>query len=216
MSLQTIINSCSTIQIDRRRVVAVQFTRSEIAKLDSTPTRNPWKFALTIQALLPYDTNRALIEEIDRLDSNTYEDVKFDHFGWMFAYQGDMTQAQRDALRVSAFTGTTLTLGTLPSIPANSYLFKKGDIIQIADYPYPFSVTADVPRGGSATVNITVHRGNFITASVANKAVAVGKDCTFRVFAPSMPTYRLVPGGRTALIEWTSDFQLCEYTGGTL
>jgi hypothetical protein len=107
-------------------------------------------------------------------------------------------------------------LGTLPAIPAGGYLFKKGDLIQIADYPYPFTITADVLRGSQSTVAVPVHRGNFITASVANKAIYVGDACTFRVFCPNMPSWKLVPGGRTALIEWTSDFQIVEYTGGTL
>ena len=216
MSLQSIINICESIQVDRRKVVSVQFTRSEIARVDQTPTRNPWKFSLVIAALLPYETNRSLIEEIDRLDRTTPETVTFSNFGWLFAYQGSMNQTQIDAIRVTSFSGTTLTLGTLPSISSSAYLFKKGDLIQIADYPYPFTVTSDVQRGSQATVAVPVHRGNFITASVANKAILVGSACQFRVFCPNMPTWRLVPGGKTALIEWTSDFQLVEYTGETL
>lgn len=216
MSLQSIINICESIQVDRRKVVSVQFTRSEIARVDQTPTRNPWKFSLVIGALLPYETNRGLIEEIDRLDRTTAETVTFSNFSWLFDYQGAMTSNQISAVRVSSFSGTTLTLGTLPSIGAGEYLFKKGDLIQIADYPYPFTVTADVQRGSSATVAVPVHRGNFITASVANKGIVVGNACQFKVFCPNMPTWRLVPGGKTALIEWTSDFQLVEYTGDTL
>ena len=216
MSLQSIINICESIQVDRRKVVSVQYTRSEIARVDQTPTRNPWKFNLIISARLPYETNRGLIEEIDRLDRTTAETVTFSNFSWLFAYQGAMTSNQISAVRVSSFSGTTLTLGTLPSIGAGEYLFKKGDLIQIADFPYPFTVTADVQRGSQSTVAVSVHRGNFIAATVANKGINVGSDCQFKVFCPNMPTWRLIPGGKTALIEWTSDFTLVEYTGDTL
>lgn len=215
MSLQSIINVCESIEINRRKVAGVQFTRSEIPKISSTPTRNPWKFSLNITAGLQYSDNRALIEEIDRLDRINTEVVSFSGVpgqSFLFKYQGIMTQAQRNAVRVNDFVGTTLTLGTLPSVGAGELLFKKGDLIQIGNLPHPFSVTADVPRGTLGSVSITVHRPNFLTTYIG-QGIKVGNEVQFKVFSPNMPSYRLIPGGKDALIEWTSEFQLYEDTG---
>lgn len=223
MSLQKIINICETLQIDRRKVVGVQYTRSEVAKVSATPTRNPWKFELNVSAGLQYSKSRALIEDIDSLDRLNTETVSFNSVpgqSFIFAYQGVMTGAQVNSITVQSFTGTSLTVTGLPVVGvvgANGILFKKGDFIQINDYPHPFTVTQDVVRGTNtatnAAVTLTVHRPNFITASVVGKGIKVGNDVQFKVFCPNMPTYRLIPGGTDAIIEWTSPFQLYEYTG---
>ena len=203
------------MEINRRKVAGVQFTRSEIPKISSTPTRNPWKFSLNITAGLQYSDSRALLEEIDRLDRIYTETVSFNKVpghSFLFKYQGAMTVNQINAVRVTDFVGTTLTLGSLPSIGAGEFLFKKGDLLQIGSYAHPFSVVYDVPRGSSTTVTVTTHRPNFLTTYVG-QAIKVGNECQFKVFSPNMPSYRLVPGGKDALIEWTSEFQLYEDTG---
>jgi hypothetical protein len=219
MSIQRLINVASSLAVNRRKVVGIQYTRNEIVKTSATPTRNPWRFTLNIPSGLQYHNIRDIIETIDNTDRNTPEIVSFSGVrgqSFIFAYRGDMTQIQRDALRVNSFTGTSLILNSLPTIGAGAYLFKKGDLIQIADYPYPFTVTADVVRGTGGTVTVTTHRGNWITDSVVNKSILVGNACQFRVICTNMPTYKLVPGGTSALVEWTSDFELFEYTGDVL
>lgn len=216
MSIQSIINVCETLTIDRRRVVGVQYTRSEVAKVSSTPTRNPWKFTLNVTAGLQYSKNRALLEEIDRIDRSVTETVSFSGVpghSFLFAYQGVMNAIAVGNIRITSFTGNSLVLNTLPTVNASALLFAKGDLLQIAGYPHPFTVTADVQRGSDATVTVTTHRPNFITASVANLGIAVGNAVEFKVFCPNMPTYRLVPGGTDAIVEWTSEFQLYEFTG---
>ena len=44
--LQSIVNACNGLTIDRRKMVGIQFTRNEIPRVSQTPTRNPWKFTL--------------------------------------------------------------------------------------------------------------------------------------------------------------------------
>jgi hypothetical protein len=81
-------------------------------------------------------------------------------------------------------------------------------------------VTADVVRGTNtatnAVVTATVHRPNFITSSTVGLGINVGNTVQFRMFCPNMPTYKLTPGGQNALIGWSGDFQLVEYTGDVL
>jgi hypothetical protein len=219
MSIQKIINVCETLNIDRRKVVGVQFTRSELAKVSSTPTRNPWKFALNVTAGLQYSTNRDLLEDLDSLDRQYTETVSFSSVpgqAFIFAYQGGMTAPQQAGVRVSTFVGNQLVLTNLPvsgQMATTDFIVKKGDIFQITGYPHPFTATADVQRGSSATVTVTTHRPNFIAASVVNLGLAFGNSVQFKVFCPNMPTYTLIPGGTDALIEWTSEFQLYEYMG---
>ena len=222
MSIQKIINSCETLSINRRKVVGVQYSRSEVAKISSTPTRNPWKFTLNVTAGLQYSANRDLIEEIDRLDRQYTETVSFSGVpghSFIFAYQGDMTAPQQAAVRISTFAGNQLVLTNLPvtgQMATTGYVVKKGDILQIAGFPHPFTVLADVQRGSSSTVTISTHRPNFIAASVASTAVNFGNSVQFKVFCPNMPSYKLVRGGTDAIIEWTSDFELYEYTGDVI
>lgn len=215
MSLQRIVNGAESIQFNRRKVVGVQYTRSEVALRNETVTKNPWRLNVTFPAYLPYANNRDLIEAIDLLDSKTSETITFSNMTWMLAYQGAMTANQRIGLAVSSFVGNQLVLTGLPEVnnnfPATSVMFKAGDFIQIVGKPYPFTVTQTVLRGNDSTVTLTVHRPNFISTNVAGLAVNIGNDVQFKLFCPNMPTYTVIPG---RYIVFDSNFSLYEDLGG--
>jgi hypothetical protein len=237
MSLQRIINVCESLNIDRRRVVGVQYTRSEIAKISQTPTRNPWRFNLGISAGLVYSENRDLLEMIDLLDRTTPEVISFNSstystinsqstflaaspgLAYMFKYLGDNI-ANVQNINVVSFSGNQLVLGNLPTVTgsggASAYMFRRGDFIQIKGYPHPFTSTTDVVRGTGTTITVTTHRPNFLTGNLTSLGINVGNQCQFKMFCPNMPTYKLTPGGANAIISWTSDFNLYEYTGDNL
>ena len=44
--LQTIIDKCNGLNIDRRKMVGIQYTRNESPRTSQTPTFNPWRFVL--------------------------------------------------------------------------------------------------------------------------------------------------------------------------
>lgn len=227
MSLQTIINRCNAIQIDRRKVVGVQITRNEIPRTSLTPTKNPWRFTLTMPPILSYYAARSIIEELDRLDRYQAETITFSNnpkIAWIWRYQGVMTSGQISPITVSSFTGNQLVLDNLPTISSGNVLFEPNDLIQIGANPYPFTSVSQVLRGSGTTVTITTHRPNIITSSVVGAGITVGNACSFRMFCPNMPTYKLIPGGWTTLdgtktpinnayIEWAEDFTLYEYVG---
>ena len=219
MSLQTVINLAESLQINRRRVVGIQYTRNEIVRVSETPTRNPWRFTVKVSAPIPYEDARAVIEQIDITDRSDPETITFSASGlsYLFGYQGSMSATNLSDLTVSSFTGTTLVLGNLPdtgaaSIPA-SVIFKKGDFIQVTNHPYPFTITSDVVRGSESTVSLPIHRPNFISESVVGNSVNVGNAVEFQMLCRNMPTYTIVRGGRTALVQWDSDFELIEFSG---
>ena len=223
--LQTIINKCNAISIDRRKVAGIQFTRNEIPRVSLTPTKNPWRFTLKMPASLSYYTNRDLLEALDTMDVVSPEIITFsdnDCLSWIFKYQGQLNNSQINGMSVQSFIGNQLILTGLPVVPSNRVIFEPNDLIQLGNYPYPFTSTTQILRGGGSTITVTTNRPNILSASVAGLGITVGNACEWNMFCPNMPTYTLVPGAYTrangtvvnnALIEFSNDFQLYEFVG---
>ena len=226
--LQTIINKCNAITIDRRKVAGIQFTRNEIPRVSLTPTKNPWRFTLKMPASLQYYANRDLLEALDTMDVVSPEIITFSDnacLSWIFRYQGQLTNAQINGMTVKTvggFVGNQLKLTNLPVVPASRVIFEPNDLIQIGNYPYPFTSTTQVLRGTGSEITVTTNRPNILSASVGGLGITVGNACEWNMFCPNMPTYTLIPGAYTrangtvvnnALIEFSADFQLYEYVG---
>ena len=221
--LQTIIDKCNGITIDRRQMVGIQYTRNESPRTSNTPTFNPWRFVLDMPSSLRYNEARALMEELDTLDRFVPQVVTFGNnpcLSWIFKYQGSLSTGQISGLRVQSFVGDQLVLTGLPTIPASRVLFEKNDLIQIGNYTFPFTSQTQVLRGSGSTVTVTTNRPNIITGVVVNAGLTVGNKCQFYMFCPNMPTYKLIPGGavisngttiNNALIEFSDVFQLYEW-----
>ena len=226
--LQSIINASNGLQIDRRKVVGIQYTRNEIPRVSQTPTKNPWKFTLDLPNSYRYNEARSLMEQLDTLDRTTPETITFSENGkldWIFRYQGAMTSGQISTVTVQSFVGDQLTLTGLPSVGSGVVLFQPNDLIQIgslSEYPYPFTSTTQIVRGGGSTVVVTTSRPNILTGNLVGEGIIVGNNCQFKMFCPNMPTYKLIPGGYqksgstlvgNALIEFSDAFQLYEFVG---
>lgn len=222
--LQTVIDNAASIAIDRRKVVGIQVTRNEVSRTNQTPTLQPWRFSITLPSKFRYSEARALLEELDTLDRNVPQIVKFNNnpeMNWIFSYQGSVAFSLINNLTVQSFVGKTLTLTSLPGVSPSTILFRKNDFIQIGNNPYPFTVEQTVTRGSGTTVEVITHRPNILTSSIVGNTIKVGSDCEFNLFCPNMPTYRLKPGGATfgrfnrttnnALIEFSSEFNLVEW-----
>jgi hypothetical protein len=221
--LQTIVDFCGSLKIDRRKVVGIQFTRNEIPRVSETPTKNPWRFTLELPNSFKYYEARALMEEIDNLDRTTPQLITFSNnpaLNWIYKYQGTMSIAQINGITVQSFIGDQLVLQNLPVLPSTRVLFGANDLIQIGNYTYPFTSTTQVLRGSGSTVTVTTNRPNIISGAVGGADITVGNACEFYMFCPNMPTYKLIPGGQTmlqgqvisnALIEWSDAFQLYEW-----
>jgi len=223
--LQNIIDRCSSIQIDRRKVVGIQITRNEIPRTSLTPTYQPWRIKIEMPRSYRYSEARALMEALDAMDRVVPEIITFNNnpkLSWIFSYQGKMNNTQITALTISSFSGNQLVLTTLPTVDAGTVLFEPNDLIQIGAYPYPFTVVTQVLRGAGSTVILTTNRPNILTASVTGLGITIGNSCQFNMFCPNMPVYKLIPGGwlsnngittNNAYIEFSDVFQLYEYVG---
>lgn len=225
MGLQTIIDNCSGITINRRKMVGIQYTLNQIPRISETPTTNPWRFILDMPTSLRYSDARSLMESLDNLDRVNPEVITFANapaMNWIFRYQGSASLSSLNNITVSSFVGNQLTLTNLPPIAANRAIFEPNDIIQIGNYPYPFTSVNQVQRGTGGTVTVTTHRPNILTNDVAGSNITVGANVQFRVFCNNMPTYKLFPGGQqylngvlvnNAYLEWSDSFSLYEYVG---
>ena len=219
MSLQTIINYAESITINRRKVAGIQFTRNQIARVSSLVTRNPWRFTVKMPALLNYAESRGLIETLDKIDRITPQEITFSSVpgqSFMFAYQGDMNATQRAAVSIASFSGKTLTLNVSATLGLGATIFEAGDVIQIAGYPYPFSVESKVVKAAGSTVSVTVHRGNFFDPTedpVTGLTLVYGNAVRFNMLCTNMPTYTIIPG---PYVQFNSDFELYGFTGTIL
>jgi hypothetical protein len=223
--LQTIINNCNGMVINRRKVVGLQITRNEIPRVTVTPTRQPWKFTLTMPSSLKYYEHRDLLEALDTMDRVSPEIVTFSNnacLSWIFRYQGQLNSSQIAGMSVQSFNGNQLVLQNLPPVPSTVVIFEPNDLIQLGNYPYPFTSTTRILRGSGSTVTVTTNRPNILSFNVVGLGLTVGNSCKFNVFCPNMPTYKLIPGGyaqsngttiNNALLEFTDDFELYEYVG---
>jgi len=223
--LQSIINACNGLEIDRRKTVGIQFTRNEIPRVSQTPTKNPWKFTLDMPNSYRYNEARDLMEALDTIDRITPEVITFSENGkldWMFRYRGAMNISQQNAITVQSFIGDQLVLQNLPVIASTRALFEPNDLIQIGTHYYPFTSTTQVLRGTGSTVTITTSRPNIITDSVVGNGITIGNRCKFTMFCPNMPVYKLIPGGYqktsgvlvgNAIIEFSDSFQFYEWVG---
>jgi hypothetical protein len=227
--LQTILNYCNGINIDRRKVVGIQYTRNEIPRVSQTPTRNPWKFTLDMTNRFRYSQARDLMEALDLIDRITPEVITFSNLpslSWIFRYQGSMSTSALNTITVTSFVGNQLTLNVSGIIAASTaVIFKPNDLIQIGslnEHPYPFTSTTQVLRGSGSTVVVTTNRPNILTGTLTGEGLIVGNGCQFNMFCPNMPTYKLVVGGQAmsgssvisnALLEFTDSFLLYEFVG---
>ena len=210
MSIQTIVNNASSITIDRHKTSGQTISRSGILRTAELASNVPWLFTVEMHNGLAYSTNRAVTEEIDRLDRTIEETINIGSsnagLAYITAYQGGATLT---SATINSVSGSNIYLNC-SSISGSGFIFRKGDYIQPASsYRYPYTVTADVPYSTSSNVTIPVHRPVISQTgyTFAGKGIVVGSNVTWRVKMLKKPTYTIVPYDR---IQWDSEFQLIE------
>ena len=191
MSLQTIINQSTNLQIIRPRMTAQQVTRSGRLISNTVDTARPWRFQVTYRPAKRYADARGLVEDLDYLDRSYTEDIDIGYsnpkLSYITGYQGDNPDAELTLTSTNEYAREITVSWTGAS--NLGVLLKKGDYIQPAKadgYPYVYTVLADVvvAESSGSGLSIPIHR-NFIPyvddAIFMNKAISVGADCRFRV-----------------------------------
>lgn len=222
--LQTIINNASAISINRPKLAGHTISRSGRVKTIGVASAIPWQFSITIDDGLRYSENRALLEELDRIDRvlPTTIDIGATNAGlrYITAYEPLLSiQQLRDCTILSTGTNSiNIDVSHLTNIGSQDLIFRKGDYIQPGgqgtnedDYPYPYTVTEDIVKGVLSSRPIPLSRPFIPTSAVnvvnAAYGVRTGHFVTWTVIVLSKPSYKLLPGDR---IGWSGDFELLE------
>jgi len=222
-NLNTILSIAESVGINDQKFVGQMISRNQRISTSELLTVQPFAFEMKPMNYLLYSQNRELLSALRVADKATEQYLNFGATGWnsYISYQGDMSSAQIGACAwTSASANKTLVLGTLPSISATAYIVKTGDFCQVGRYAY--IATADVQRGGGATVNIPVHR-NLIDAVVSTVQCVIGQygttislggntytGTTFPVILREYPTYALIPMTNDSFIQWSGTFKAFE------
>jgi hypothetical protein len=219
MSLQSILAIAESVSINDHKFAGQMLSRNLRISTSEILTVQPFQFTIKPMNYLQYSTNRGVLSTLRTADRISEQYINFGTTGWVnyITYQGDMSSVQANATTIEVgTTGKNIILGTLPSISSSLYIVKAGDFIQIDRYSY--IATASVQRGGSATVNIPVHRTIMTTVSSQLPAVigqygtttALGGSTytgiTFPVVLREYPAYTLVPMTNDSFISWDGSF----------
>lgn len=223
MSLTQILAISESVGINDQRFVGQMVSRNQRINTSEQLTVVPFAFELKPMNYLLYSQNRALLNSLRIPDKALTQYLNFGSTGWVnyIKYQGGLTNAQVTACQwQTSSANKTLVLGSLPSVSSSTYIVKAGDFCQVGLYTY--IATADVQRGGGATVNIPVHR-NLLTTLSAPVAAVIGEygvtvsmggdsyyGVTFPVVLRDYPTYNLIPMTNDSFIEWSGKFNAFE------
>lgn len=226
MSLQPIIDSAVSIEINKSKLVAQTLSRSGRLLTASRNWANPWRFTIAPKPIWDWATWRSALEPImnaDRINTQTFQLGQNSGSAWLIEYQGTNTTTSGvlDNVYLTTYSGTALTVN-VSGISTSCTLVKAGDIIQMAgtgsdglEYRYPYMVTQDVTvTAGDTTKVINVHRGfiaqtNYDPFSATNnqRKIKVGTACKWYVQVTGLPNIKMIPG---KFMEFTGDFSLTE------
>lgn len=210
MSLQYIINSAVSVEVNRTKLVAQSISRSGKILTSSRNWVNPWRFVVEPQPVWLHANYRSIFEPIINGDKYTAHTIKLGQNGqaWVSEYLGSCARVNgvlTGVTVVSATNGTAKINLNIGSLAADT-IVKVGDIIQPTGHKYPYVVTSSAVVGGLLEVGI--HRawlGSTFTGG--GGSLTVGTDCVFTVQVTKMPTTKFISG---KLVEFTTNFDLIE------
>jgi hypothetical protein len=228
MSLQTIVDTAQNIEFSRASLVASSVSRSGKIITQARNWVKPWSLKVSPAQVYNWAANRGMLESILNADRHTEQTIYIGALSgnaWLTAYQGGaaLTSGIINNVFVTAVSGTSMTINVAnASIADNTFIFRKGDIIQLAGtgtdglyYRYPYVVQADVQKlAGNTTKTVTLNRGYIPQANYdptsgtsGRNAIKVGNACSWTVIVTKLPGVRYLPG---KLFEFTGDFDLLE------
>ena len=210
--LQNIIDTATSIEFDRRRIISTSISRSQRIKTAERPTAQPWTFKITPAGAFRYNENRNVLEKLylqERVEEYQVFLANNPRLSYINNYQGDLTSEQLTGLRTTATLTATIIVDLLPDVSLYSKVFKRGDFIQPANSRYPYTVTEDVLRGQTTTVSLPLNRPIITSENITltNQKLRVGTETSMQLLVVDLPSYKIVPGG---LVQFSGDFRVVE------
>jgi len=214
MSLQTIIDNATFVEIDRREMSGSTLSRSGHYKTADRNV-NVYSFTVGMHEGLTYSTNRGVLEDIYSTGSTNEANISLNNnsgMNYLTAYQGDIASNQISLINMVGSYGSELYVDCSGATGSGN-LFEKGDFIQpkgnTDTYRYPYQVTSDVAFSTGSNITIPVHRPVLSQDSVAltSGGIKVGNDVRWQVKITNLPKFSVQPYDR---IEFSDDFALIE------
>lgn len=224
MSLQTIIDSATNIQINRSKLVAQSISRSGRILTASRNWANPFRLTISPKPIWLWSDYRDEFETIFNYDRYTEHTIYLSNFGqtktdldWISEYRGTAPHTlyvlDNFVVDAAGITGTTINLDYSGNTTTNNgkYIVRKGDWIRPTDHDYPYQVTADVQIATGVTdYAVQIHRGYIPESGYtpAGKTVTVGRAAAkLFVKVTKLPALSFINKG---LVQFTGDFELIE------
>ena len=214
MSLQTIIDNATFVEIDRREMSGSTLSRSGHYKTADRNV-NVYSFTVGMHEGLTYSTNRGVLEDIYSTGSTNEANISLNNnsgMNYLTAYQGDIASNQISLINMVGSYGSELYVDCSGATGSGN-LFEKGDFIQpkgnTDTYRYPYQVTSDVAFSTGSNITIPVHRPVLSQTGVAltSGGIKVGNDVRWQVKITNLPKFSVQPYDR---IEFSDDFALIE------
>ena len=163
--MQYIIDNAAAIEFGRAKTVGQLVTRSGRMATAERASTVPWQLIVTPPTYSKYEDVRDVIEGITVTDRNRLFFIDFDNnanLNYITEYQGDLTLAQQDALRVSTSTGylgqATFDISSIVTLTgsASTATF---DYMRLTDLP---SIGATGANGAITTSSVVFKAGDWI------------------------------------------------------
>jgi hypothetical protein len=218
MSLQTIIDNATSINVGRTKLASSTISRSGRIKTGIQAGNQPFFFNVAMSPASLYVNFRDTLEEIDRLDAIFSANINIGStnagLSWITQYQGDLSSAQLGQITASTtFAGNTIELGvgSVTGGSSTDVVFKAGDYFTFdSGYKYPYTVVSDVTLGTGSTISVTLNRPIITQSGYTidnSKGILVGTDVTWQVKMLTKPSYTITPD---RFVEFNGEFELIE------
>tara|TARA_B100001093_G_C26802983_1_gene1004259 strand:- start:1342 stop:1986 length:645 start_codon:yes stop_codon:yes gene_type:complete len=199
MSIQSLIDIASEIEIDRRENYAGVISRSGKYKTSDTNI-NVFRFNVSPSQGLKYSESQALIVDCDQTNVLTTSNISLNNNAGMNYLTANMHGQTNNAITVVGYNGRDIYLDTTGAT-GSGQLFQAGDYLQplgnTNTYAYPYTVRQSAPfSDSSSNVTVQLHRPILEQdgVTIIGSGLRLGNDVRFNVKLTKPVRYTVNPG----------------------
>ncbi len=199
MSIQSLIDIASEIEIDRRENYAGIISRSGKYKTSDTNI-NVFRFNVSPSQGLKYSENQALLVDCDQTNVLTTSNVSLNNNTGMNYLTANMHGQTNNAITVVGYNGRDIYLDTTGAT-GSGQIFQAGDYLQplgnTNTYAYPYTVRQSAPfSASSSNVLVQLHRPILEQdgVTIIGSGLRLGNDVRFNVKLANPVRYTVNPG----------------------
>jgi len=199
MSIQSLIDIASEIEIDRRENYAGVISRSGKYKTSDTNI-NVFRFNVSPSQGLKYSESQALLVDCDQTNVLTTSNISLNNNAGMNYLTANMHGQTNNAITVVGYNGRDIYLDTTGAT-GSGQLFQAGDYLQplgnTNTYAYPYTVRQSAPfSSSSSNVLVQLHRPILEQdgVTIIGSGLRLGNDVRFNVKLTNPVRYTVNPG----------------------